>query len=98
MAKAIREMMTIAFPRGGILPRDITGTGDTPVQAHIPVAVPRYYGEHLIHDRLAYEVQADVVVAGPAGDDKTGKSASSDDDADKSGKSDDDASKTGKAS
>lgn len=49
--------MTIAYPHGGILPASVTGGEEKRVPPHEPVSVPRYYGEHLIHDRFAYEVE-----------------------------------------
>lgn len=55
MAKS--DTMTIVFPNGGILPRDITGGGERTVAAHEPVDVPRAYGEHLVSDRFAYEAK-----------------------------------------
>lgn len=52
MAKT--DTMTIAFPNGGILPRDVTGGDEQSVGPHEPVEVPRAYGEHLVADRFAY--------------------------------------------
>lgn len=54
MAKT--EMMTIAFPNGGIIPGEITGGVEKPVSAHEGVEVPKAYGEQLVSDRFAYEV------------------------------------------
>lgn len=51
------DTMKIAFPNGGILPRDITGGEERAVSAHEAVEVPRAYGEHLISDRFAYEAK-----------------------------------------
>lgn len=65
-----KETMLIAFPNGGILPASITGDKDKPVDPHDPVRVPRDYGEHLVHDRFAYE---------PAPKGKKGKGAPDDD-------------------
>lgn len=55
MAKS--DTMTIAFPNGGILPRDVTGGDERPVGPHEVVDVPRSYGEHLVSDRFAYEAK-----------------------------------------
>lgn len=49
MAKSI----TIAFPRGGILPASITGKDPENVAPHVPVKVPEAYGLQLIADRFA---------------------------------------------
>lgn len=57
MAKS--DTMTIAFPNGGILPRDVTGDVEHVVGPHEAVEVPRAYGEHLTTDRFAYEVKPD---------------------------------------
>lgn len=52
MAKS--DTMTIAFPNGGILPRDVTGGEEQKVGPHEAVEVPRVYGEHLVADHFAY--------------------------------------------
>jgi hypothetical protein len=48
------EMMTIAFPYGGILPSEVTGGDEQTVSAHKTVEVPRVYGLQLVGDRFAY--------------------------------------------
>lgn len=54
-----KDMMWIAFPNGGIIPAAVMGEeDDRPVDAHQPVKVPSTYGEHLVHDRFAYETEA----------------------------------------
>lgn len=53
-----KETMWIAFPNGGIIPASITGEKDRAVDAHDPVKVPSEYGQHLVHDRFAYEAEA----------------------------------------
>lgn len=55
MAKS--DTMMIAFPNGGILPRDVTGGKERPVSAHEAVEVPRAYGQHLVEDHFAYEAK-----------------------------------------
>lgn len=52
------DTMHIAFPNGGILPASVTGGKETSVPPHEAVKVPRTYGEHLVHDRFAYEAEA----------------------------------------
>lgn len=49
------DTMYIAFPFGGILPADVTGTQERKVLPHEPVKVPRTYGRQLVDDRFAYE-------------------------------------------
>lgn len=51
-----KETMTIAYRNGGILPAEIAGGKERRIAPHEPVKVPRSYGEHLVHDRFAYEV------------------------------------------
>lgn len=51
------ETMWVAFPNGGILPKDITKSEERKVGPHEPVRVPLAYGKHLIEDRFAYEAE-----------------------------------------
>lgn len=51
------ETMWVAFPNGGILPKDITKSKERPVGPHEAVRVPRTYGQHLVDDRFAYEAE-----------------------------------------
>lgn len=50
-----RNSMWVAFPHGGIIPADVAGGAEKKVGPHEAVSVPRTYGEHLVHDRFAYE-------------------------------------------
>lgn len=51
------ETMWIAFPNGGILPKDVTKSEERKVGPHEAVRVPRTYGQHLVDDHFAYEAE-----------------------------------------
>jgi hypothetical protein len=51
------ETMWVAFPNGGILPKDVTKSEERKVGPHEAVRVPRAYGKHLVDDRFAYETE-----------------------------------------
>jgi hypothetical protein len=53
------DTMYIAFSHGGRLPSSVTGEPkERKVPPHEAVRVPRAYGEHLVHDKFAYEAEA----------------------------------------
>ncbi|MFS2324029.1 hypothetical protein U2P60_01075 [Brucella sp. H1_1004] len=52
-----KSTIVVAFPRGGIIPASVLDASDDyTAPPHKPVEVPKAYGEHLIIDRLAYDV------------------------------------------
>lgn len=52
-----KSTIVVAFPRGGIIPASVLDASeDYTAPPHKPVEVPKAYGEHLITDRLAYDV------------------------------------------
>lgn len=52
-----KKTMTIAFPRGGIIPAAVLSIKEDKVcSPHEPVKVPTDYGQHLIDDRFAVAV------------------------------------------
>lgn len=52
-----KPTIVVAFPRGGIIPASVLNEDeDYTASPHKPVEVPKAYGDHLIADRLAYDV------------------------------------------
>ncbi|MCR5941102.1 hypothetical protein FG152_09735 [Ochrobactrum sp. XJ1] len=52
-----KPTIVIAFPHGGIIPAKVLETHQNiSVLPHEPIEVPKFYGDHLITDRIAYDV------------------------------------------
>lgn len=51
-----KSTIVVAFPHGGIIPaRVLEQPANVSVLPHEPIEVPKFYGEHLISDRIAYD-------------------------------------------
>ncbi|GAA5665155.1 hypothetical protein Brsp07_03658 [Brucella sp. NBRC 14130] len=51
-----KSTIVVAFPHGGIIPAGVLEKpANVSVLPHEPIEVPKFYGEHLISDRIAYD-------------------------------------------
>lgn len=51
-----KPTIVVAFPHGGIIPAGVLEKpANVSVLPHEPIEVPKFYGEHLISDRIAYD-------------------------------------------
>ncbi|KAB2779436.1 hypothetical protein [Brucella anthropi] len=51
-----KSTIVVAFPHGGIIPAGVLEKpANVTVLPHEPIEVPKFYGEHLISDRIAYD-------------------------------------------
>lgn len=51
-----KSTLVVAFPHGGIIPAGVLEKpANVSVLPHEPIEVPKFYGEHLISDRIAYD-------------------------------------------